>query len=251
MRVQALINLNVTYNKIKNIYDKEGIVSILKRGLSKYRLFEYGTHYLYEHNVESILQRKRATENLIRVEDCALEIVSTREQADRLASQGNDIRSLTRNAYHSLDRGGVAFCILTRGKLASICWITSTEEARKYLSPLPYHVDFNKEVWAGAVLTTPEHQGKGLLVYTAYIIYRFLKEHGILIVRTDVAEFNSPSHRAHVIIGATVYARFRYLKILWWQYWKETPVSSVPRVKSKRKRKRQRVSSSPPSSAPL
>ena len=99
-----------------------------------------------------------------------------------------------------------------------------SEEAKKVIDPLPYHVDFNKEACSGGALTIPEHRGEGLLPYAYYKKYQFLKKRGILINRSAVAVSNVASQRVQYKLGTKIYARARYLKILWWQSWKETPL---------------------------
>jgi hypothetical protein len=232
---------------------KDGdVIYLARRVLSRLHAFEYMTCYLYEHDVESIIRRRAGNEYLPRFPDFHLEIISTKEQAAWLALYGHDIRSFAFFAHRSLGKGGVAFCVFVGKELASICWIALTKEAKDNIAPPPYYVDFSREACLGSGMTAREYQGRGLFIYTAYCMYRFLRERGIATARSDVPSGNFPSHKAHAYVGATVYARVRYLKILWWQFRRESAVSSVlPIERRHRPRHRSRIRKKPLISAPI
>ena len=63
------------------------------------------------------------------------------------------------------------------------------------------------------------------MVYGYFKRFQFLKEKGFKSSRNAVEVGNIASQKAHAKFGPKVYARARYLKILRWKSWKETPIT--------------------------
>ena len=210
-------------NGAKHILRTEGLLPLLSRGfdfLTRY-LFQYGTFYLYQHNIAE----RSETDFMPKLQNLTVHIVSTNQQADELAARGFDCRSYSIRARRRLDKGAIAVCIFVKQELAGAVWGALTEEAKKTIDSLPYHVDFvNKVACTGGTVTIPKYRRKGLMKYGYYKIFQFLGERGIMTSRNAVRTSNIASQKAHASFGYRIYARGRYLKILWWQFWKETPL---------------------------
>ena len=160
-----------------------------------------------------------------RLQNLTVHIVSTNQQADELAARDFDCRSYSVHARRRLDKGAIAVCTFVKQELASIVWVAMTKEAKKSVDSLPYHVDFvNKEAHTGGTQTIPKYRRKGLMKYSYYKVFQFLGEQGIMTSRNAVRTSNIASQKAHASFGYRIYARGRYLRILWWQFWKETPL---------------------------
>lgn len=161
-----------------------------------------------------------------KIQNFTIKIVSTNQQADELAADGIDFPSYFVNARRALDKGAIAFCILVEGELAHIGWVAMTEEAKNTIDAHPYRVDFaNKEACIGGTVTIPKYRGTGLMAYGYFKKFQFLREREIVVARDSVPTSNVASQRGHAKLSPKVYAKARYLRILWWNFWKETPLT--------------------------
>jgi hypothetical protein len=210
-------------NRAKDVLRTEGLLPLLRRGFDFLArpFFRYGTFYLYEYTVKG---RSKA-EFIPRLQNLIVHIVSTNQQADELAARGFDCRSCSVYARRRLDKGAIAVCVFFKQELASIIWVALTKEAKKSVDSLPYRVDFaNKEACTGGAQTIPKYRRQGMMTYTYYRLFQFLREQGITTSRNAVGSSNFASQKAQAKVGRRIYARARYLRILWWQSWKETPL---------------------------
>ncbi len=165
------------------------------------------------------------------LQNLTVHIVSSNQQADELAASGFDCRSYSVYARRRLDKGAIAVCTFVKQELASIVWGAMTKEAKKTVDFLPYHVDFvNKVACTGGTQTIPKYRRRGLMTYGFFKMLQFLGEQGIVTSRNAVRTGNIASLTVHNRFDHRIYARARYLRILWWQSWKET--SLVPVDKS-------------------
>jgi len=209
--------------RAREILRTEGLLPLLRGGfifLAGY-LFRYESYYLYEHTLE---ERDEA-DFLPKIQDYTLKIVSTRQQADELAGSFK-LDSHLLSARRKLDKGAVAFCFFINDELAHIAWLAMSQEAKNSFAPLPYRVDFSdKQGCTGNAWTHPKYRGRGLMVYAYFKRLQFLWEHGFKSSRNAVNVANAVSRKAQIRLGPRMYARARYLKILWWDSWRETPFS--------------------------
>jgi len=208
---------------------EEGIGSVLKRGLPivKSWFFEYENYYLYEH----ILEDGNEADFLPKVKNFTFNIVSSNEEADALAqSTGVDFRKHFIDSRKRLEKGAIAFCVFIDGEAAHTGWVALNEEARKSVDSLPYKIDFeNGEACTGGTGTLTKYRGKRLMVYGYFKRFQFLREKGVKISRNAVDVKNIASQRVHAKFNHRIYARARYLKILWWKSWQELPVRQTER----------------------
>jgi hypothetical protein len=220
-------SLGFLWRRAREIYQMEGLLPLLGQGLlflAGY-LFRYEKYYLYEHT----LKARDEADFLPKTRDFTLKIVTTRRQADELAAAGFDFGSHLLSARPKLAKGAVAFCLFVSGELAHIAWLAMSQEAKDSFTPLPYRVNFaDKQGCTGGVWTNPRYRGRGLMVYAYFKRLQFLQEKGFKSSRNAVNVANLVSRQAQVRLGPRVYAKGRYLKILWWSSWKETPITGVP-----------------------
>ena len=224
--------LSMRFNRAKDMYQKAGslylIIQVINflifryRVFNKYRVyFQCGDYYLYEFTIEE----ENEVDFMPRVQDLTYKIVTSNEQADELVADGLDFPGGITKTRHRLDKGAVARCVFVGGDLAHIAWVATTEEAGNSFDVLPYKVDFsNKQAWGGGTWTDPKYRRRGLLDYSVYIRNKFLRETGVLNVRYAVETSNIASKGGSTKRGSNIYAKGRYLRILWWKSWKETPL---------------------------
>ena len=101
-----------------------------------------------------------------------------------------------------------------------------SEEAKDVLRELPYKVDFSKnEATHGDLWTNPKYRGMRLSTYVGFKARQFLWDNGKVALRGPVARGNIAAQRGYAKAAPKMYAEARYLKILWWKWWKEKPLT--------------------------
>ena len=213
--------------RAKDIFQTEGLITLLGRSFDFVRRwsFRYGRYYLYKHTIEE----RNEADFTPRIPNLKFKIISTAEEADELAATtGFDIRRRFANARNSLDKGAIAFCFFVEGEIAHIGWVALSEEAKNTFDDLPYKVDFaNNEACTGGTETISEYRGKGLMAYGYFKRLQFLREKGITASRNAVIKSNIASQRAHAKFSPKICAEARYLKLLWWKFWKQTTLAQT------------------------
>ena len=215
--------MSVLFRRAKYIFESEGLKPLFRRGFTFLigYFFQYGTFYVYEHTIKE----GNEADFMPKIQNFTFQVVFTNQQANELCANGFDLRSFSIYARRRLDKGAIAFCILIGRELAHIGWVAMTEEAKNTFEPYPYRVDFlNKEACTGGTITIPKYEKKGLMTYGYYKRFQFLRERGVVTSRNAVDTSNIVSQRVHAKFGPKIYAKARYLKILWWKLWKETPL---------------------------
>jgi len=205
----------------------EGLIPLLRQVFVFLagHIFRYEHYYLYEYT----LKERNEADFMPKIQNFAFKIVSTKQEADKLVAAGIDFRPYIVNARRGLEKGAVAFCFFIDGKLAHIGWVAMNEEAKNCFDSLPYRVDFaDKQACTGGTWTNPKYRGRGLMAYGYYKRFEFLREQGVKTSRNGVEAGNIASQKAHAKFGPKVYAKARYLKVLRWKSWQETPINGSP-----------------------
>ena len=220
-----MITLRFIINRARDILKTEGLASVLRRGfLFLVRpFFDYYTVYLYETTLENF-QTLNETDFKPKMNNFTLMIVSTNKEADRLEAEGLEFRSSTRYSRQILDKGAVALCIFVGRELANIGWLIMTKQANDTLRSNT-KVDFsNNEVYGGPAWTNPKYRRMGFQQYNTFKRRQFVFSKGKTAIRTDISKSNIASQVATGKV-ASKYGEARYLKIMWWKFWKEKPLS--------------------------
>jgi hypothetical protein len=231
-----LYRLTELFTVAKRIFQTEGLPPLLTRGFAflRGRFFQYGTYYLYEIDISKALKQNKEADLLPKVQDFILKIVYTKEQADELDREGFDFQHQVTDIRKRLDKGAIAFCIFVGHELANIGWITLTQQAKDSLTELPFKVDFsNNEACTGSA-TDPKYRNIGLMRYNYFKRLEFLKENGRLRDRAAVAKSNVASQMGVAKISNNIYAEARFLKLLWWKFWWEKPLTTASVHKAQR-----------------
>ena len=214
------------FGRVKHILRTEGLLSLLRQGFAFLAgcIFRYETYYLVERRLEEM----NGADFMPRIEDFTFRIVSTTQEADELVANGFEFRSSDGVRRERLDRGAIALCVFIGRELAYMGWIAMNEEAQRSISDIPLQVDFSKsEAFSGGVWTNPKYRGRGLHPYGVSKRIQFLRGRGIIVSRRVIDKKNISAQRISVKIDHTIYAEARYLKLLWWKSWKETPTNQI------------------------
>jgi len=216
---------SVILRRARDILKTEGRSTLFKRSFDFMTswLFKQDSFYLYEHTI-----RERGEADFMpEITDFNFRIVRNNDEAEDLAkTMGFDFRGQLWHSRERLDKGAIAFCIFTEGELAHIGWVALNEMAKKSLDPHPYNVDFaHGQACTGGTFTPPKYRGKGLMTYGYFKRFEFLRENGFATSRNVVSTRNVASQKAHAKFAPRKLARARYLRLLWWESWKETPTA--------------------------
>ena len=206
------------------ILQTEGWIPLLKNVITFLAgiFLRYERYYLYEHT----LKERNEADFIPNVDNFSVQIITTIQQAAELKEKGFDLEVIYSNTRKLLNNGAIAFCILVGQEPAYTSWAAITEETKGSFRQFPYHVDFsNKEACTGGTITVPKYRGKGLMTYGKYKQYEFLRERGINSSRGAVHTNNGAARRVQAKFEHRIYAKAFHLKILWWQLWRETPLS--------------------------
>jgi hypothetical protein len=209
-------------NRARYILRNEGAISLLRR------IFSYLASYIFSCEEYYVLQLSAGELNeadfLPRAKDFTFKLINSNEVADDWAKQtGFDFREQILHARRHLDAGAVAFCIFVQNCLASIIWAGFNQKAKDSLQREPYKVNFSEHqgCMAGGE-TAPQYRGERLNAYAWFRMIHYMKQQGITVLIGLVAIDNL--FKLHTKFPMKIYAKARYVKFLWWQYWKETPL---------------------------
>jgi len=209
----------------------EGTLTLLRRGLdfARYRLYEHGTYYLSEYNLENIRELDEAS-FLPAVSDASFIVITGNREGDKLEASGHHFRSYVTNfdPRKALDKGAMAFCVFLGQELAAMGWGAMTREALASLNEPPMRIDFSKrDAFTGAIWTTPKYRRMGLRTYRTFKLRRYLLDRGAAMTRGAIAKQNIPAWSGLSKIDSTIYGEARYFRLLWWKSWKERPLAPV------------------------
>ena len=223
--------VTVLTGRAKEVYRSDGLPGLLRRGFAfaLRPLFEYRTYYLTRYNLENLAQLQDA-DFMPKIDGFTLKVVTSNQEAEALQAEGFQFASASGafrfDATKALDSGAIAFCTYVGKELATIGWVALSEEAMDSLNERPMKVDFdNGESFTGNIWTNPKYRGMGLRLYRTHKKRQFLAEKGIRATRGYAAKRNIDAVRGIGRIDSTVCGEGRYLRVLWWKSWKETPLS--------------------------
>ena len=219
--------MGVLFRRSKEILRRDGLLPFIKRAFLfsvSYLgvLFRYGNYYIYE----KTLNETNEFEFTPKIQNVTLMTISTIKELDRLISKGYDFKM--RNFERNIEMGALPFCAFVGLELAHVTWIAQSEEAKRCVDYLPFKVNFQAgEVCSGASFTNPQYRGRGLLSYVHSFIFPYLSKEEFLKYKFTINKKNITSQKAHAKFNPVVIGEGRYLKILWWEFWKENPIKEV------------------------
>ncbi|MDY6917881.1 MAG: hypothetical protein SVP26_08070 [Chloroflexota bacterium] len=220
--------LTLLWRRAKRVYETEGPVHLMRRVLSfaASRFFVYQRWYLAENHYERTphLNEARPTPGV----DVTFRVVTGSQMARELEKDGLEFRSYPHfvNADKALDAGAAAICVFAGRELAAISWIALSQEAKDTFGDPPVEVDFSDhEGWTGGVWTNPKYRRMGLGAYRFSKMRQFFLDRDIGISRACVEKRNVAALSGSAKVGDVTYAEGRYLRVLWWRSWRETPLT--------------------------
>lgn len=224
--------LRTRFTRVKEIYQKEGLVTLLKR-IYAFLLcwFSYEKCTFYVH--QQVFEHRNEADFMPRIQNFTCRIVETTQQLDELSKENFNLSLLNiTQAYQVLERGAILTLIFVERELAYTGWTALTEEAKNIFNRYPYKVDFsNNEACTGGTWTNPKYRRQGLHHYGMYKRREYLLTKGIRKLRGISRISNTAvlgAHKKSLEQGVRrTYAKARYLRIGRVQFWKEIPIKSI------------------------
>jgi hypothetical protein len=225
--------------RMKAVYREEGLTSLFKRGFKYlvHRVFSQVTYYLKECPIQEL--EIDPDKFLPNIPDLTYRFIRNNREADEISIKFKDFRLYYLNSRERLDKGAIAICIYIGQEPAYICWITMNEQAKATVDDVPCHIDFiNGEAFVGGEMTIPKFRRKGLKTYGVHLRDVFLKEMGVIKKHSAISVRNAANLKATIGRKNMIYAKALYIKLFWWKFYKEMPISpplSVEQVVSQYK----------------
>lgn len=214
------------YRKARQVYRTDGLVSLLRRGFRflVYCVFEYRSFWLYAERPKDIPTLNEA-DFMPKISNFIPKVVSSNVEADQLEAQGFEFRSQIPDARELLDGGAIALCIFVGRELANMGWLVTSQQAMDILGGPPCRVDFaGKEIVGMGAWTNPKYRRLRLRAYNRFMSLQVSRERGVEVKRGVIAKRNVAAMKSRPAVNPPC-AEGRYLRILWWKSWKETPLT--------------------------
>lgn len=229
MSRRTMSRLTSLFKRVRQIHRSEGLGALLRAGLRLLtsHLFEYHAYYLYAIALEDASDL-HDTAPPPPIDNASYRIVSSNGQADDLDAEGLEFRSMIPDARERLDSGAVATCIFIGHELAHIVWVAMSQEAKDIFRDPPFRIDFSGgECWSTGAWTEPKYRRLGLLAYSDKMRRQFLLGQGVRTSLWSIKKRNIPPQRFVNRLSPQISREGRYLRVLWWKSWSESPLTGV------------------------
>ena len=194
------------------------IFTTLKKTLAFLLIFENFSCYVYS----SKLKIRNENDFTPGIKNITLKIVTAKDQIDALIQSGFDLSLRLSIIYTRLEKGALTCLVFVDKELASMECAATNAAAKQGIDIYPCKIDFDhKEAYAGGVWTNPKYRGKGLHLYAYYKIYDYLREQGIVTVKSIVEVHNTAALKAHARFAPEekIEAKAHYLRLLGLHFW--------------------------------
>ncbi|HEY97727.1 MAG TPA: hypothetical protein G4O16_06050 [Dehalococcoidia bacterium] len=205
--------------------------ALLSRGLIfiSHRLFVSEDYYIVVSNHKDI-DKEVEVDYLPKVDDHCWRMISTNQQLDELIDDGFEFGAYELNLRSFLDKGAVAVCNFVVKELAHFSVFADNPRGKEVVEPLPFKVDFEKgQIVVGRGFTISKFRRLHFRRYNGYLIRKYLHPRGITGSKYPLQVNNYPS-----LVSASksseklIISRCRFIKILWFKYFKETEIKPTP-----------------------
>jgi hypothetical protein len=223
--------MSILVRRALEVHQREGLRPLVRK-VARYLLaYENFQGLVYENT----LVRRNEAAYRPRIENTSVKIITTEDQLDDLSKSGFDLSSDPDNleTRHRIKKGAVAFFVFVGSEIASKEWAAMNPEAKATFNNYPYRVDFAaREACAGGAWTRPKYRAVGINTYLCYKMYEYLRENEIAKVWSLVEINNIAAQQVRKKFAPQVKIRkkARYVRLLGFQFWKETPIGEQTKV---------------------
>jgi ribosomal protein S18 acetylase RimI-like enzyme len=230
----ALLNIGVVVKKVEallgaanSIFRQEGLSALLRRSFIFLveRFYWSRSHYIFEYDAER-LEDLNENDFMPKSDGFEFRVVSAADQASGLAMEIVDSGWHRFRAKDALQRGAIACFTLVGNELAHVMWVAPNERARDYMRFTPISVDPSQGEYCASGWTNPKYRRMNFARYTSVKAVQALKERGLTKDRYTVNKRNVPSLQTFGRFESRLCAEARYMKLLWWRFWREWPIDS-------------------------
>ena len=225
-----LKKLRRTYSGLMGVIKYEGVKSLCSRGYKYicHSLFFAEDFYVSRGYIQSI-EEGDESRYLPKIDNYCYRIITTNQEADELIAEGFKFGAYELNLRTVLDKEVLAYCIFIDNELAHMICKAVTQRGKKAVDPRPFHVDFESgSAVAGKAFTVPKYRQLHLRAYSGFLLRKYNREQGINHGYGTLEVHNYPAiantaYNPH----ARIMSRCKYLRLLWFKYFKETPLDSL------------------------
>lgn len=215
---ELLKRINGTYR----IAGLKALIRIILLSLSHW-FYHSESYYLIVFDIERLLKYHSEQEFLPKCKNFTLKTISSNAYAVSLENEGYEFRYLVPQFNDRQYKGAIAFCIFVDKELAHIGWIACDDTSRRSLEHPPQQIDFlHGEAAGGGVMTVPKYRRQGFMQYNEYKRLEFLGQSGVKRMYGLAGVNNSAPIEASKNLESRIYGEGKYLKLLFWESWKET-----------------------------
>ncbi len=213
----------------RDILMKEGLLPSITRALSFIRWAFYRNERLYFYR--SVVA-DQATESycIAEPDGFSLKVITDTTQVKKLMADGLQLDSFLLANDKRLRNGAIALCIFKEKDLVYMSWLAITREGKDAVTDIPLPVDFAAgEACVGRTFRNPKHwRSSGGFTYFMHVsISHYLQQRGykafiFIVDESNTIMINTMFKRT----GMKPLRRVRYIKLLWWQYWRESSLDN-------------------------
>ena len=222
--------MGVLFRRSEEILQREGLLPFIKRAFLfsvRYLVrffFSYGNYYIYEKTLNEMTE----FEFTPKTQNPTLKILYTPMEVDELIAEGFDFSSYSNieNLKEGLSKGAMLFGVFIGRELAHTSWVAMNNATAIY-DPLFQKMNYRDAGYIGPCNTNQVYRGIGLYPYALTQICKLLKEKGKSKALINTAKSNSSSIRGIIKAGFEISGEARYLKLLFWEFWKERQTKGV------------------------
>lgn len=214
----------------KGILKHEGVISLISRGFRYllHRFFVFEDYYVIVVKFKDTDKEVEA-DYLPEVDNHCYRIITNNQEVDKLIADGFELGAYELNLRMSVEKGAIAFCHFVGKEFAHFTFYADNPRGKEVIDLLPFKVDFeNGQMISGKSLTVPKYRNLRLRNYNGYVMRKYLWSKGFTGSVFSIAVNN---YRAMVSAAKPpekrIVSRCRFIKILWFKYFKEKRMEPI------------------------
>lgn len=218
-----LHNKGVLFSRSKEIFQREGLLSVIKQvflflmksGIGS--LFSYRIYYIYE----KTLNETNKIEFVPKIQNVTLKIIHTPSEVDTLIVEGFDFRSYSslEDLKEGLSKGAILFGVFIERELAHTSWVAMSNTTAIY-DLVFQRMNYHNAGYIGPCNTNPVYRGLEIYPYVLSQICKFLKKKEKSKALINTSKSNLPSIRGIAKAKFKVCGEACYLKLILWEFWR-------------------------------
>ena len=224
------MKIKYIYSGIRGVLKYEGIKVLLSRGSEflSHQFLIFKDYYVVV-TIFKDVDKEIESDYLPKIDEHCYRIISTNQEVDKLISDGLDLGAYELNLRIFMDKGAKSFCHFVGKVLAHFTFLADNPRGKEAVDSLLCNVDFEKGyIIAGRSLTVPKYRRLHIRNYNGYITRKHYWDMGKVGCAFTVQTNNYPALSSVTKQpNQMVVSRCRYIKILWFKYFKEVKMDPI------------------------